>query len=213
MGGRNGAQLAVDDLNAAGGLQGQPLVLIPKDDEQKTDVARAQLKALADAGVTLVVGPMSSAVAVAVRDYATELGLVLISPTASAPELVGHDDALFCLAPNARASAAQHAEFLYRQGVRTIATLAETQNKAFTYSWVQGVQARMLALGGQYRPEVQYASTPGVNFAALAQQMVAARAQAILLVANAADSAMLVQQIRRHDERVLLTLTPWAANE
>ncbi len=77
IGGRNGAHWAVDDLNAAGGLEGQPVELVVRTDEQNVDKARAGLADLFQAVVPFVVGPMTSSLAVALAPLANERGIPL----------------------------------------------------------------------------------------------------------------------------------------
>ena len=42
------AQLAIDEVNAKGGVNGRPIELVPFDDESKPAVARANVQAIAD---------------------------------------------------------------------------------------------------------------------------------------------------------------------
>ena len=213
IGGRNGAQLAVDDLNAAGGIAGRQVELRVRDDEQNADVARRRLLELAAAGVRLVIGPMTSSVAIAVAPLAQERGLVLVSPTVTTHELSGKADAFFRVVSDAPRGAAQQAQFLFDQGLRSIATLADDQNRAFARSWVESAQRRFVALGGRVLLDLHFESRPGVQYAELAAALADAHADVVLLAASAADSALLMQQIRRRDARVALATSPWAGTE
>lgn len=70
---RNGAQLAVDELNEAGGVLGRPLELIVRDDqaqpEEGVSIAR---DLIIDDGVSALLGPVSSGVALAISEVAEE---------------------------------------------------------------------------------------------------------------------------------------------
>ncbi|HET7794459.1 MAG TPA: ABC transporter substrate-binding protein [Rhizobacter sp.] len=213
VGGRNGARLAVDDLNAAGGINGHPVELLPFDDEQNPDVARRHLQTMATAGVHLVVGPMTSAIAVAVAPLAQERGMVLVSPTSTTHELTGQADAFFRVVSDTQTGGAQNAEHLYAKGPRTLACIADLQNRAFSVSWVQGVQQRFSALGGRTLLDTTYASAPGISYSALAQTLLAAQADVIEIAASAADTALLSQHIRQRNEFVQLATSPWAGTE
>jgi len=48
--------LAVDDLNAAGGIDGRLIELLSRDDEQNIALSRTRLQELFDSGVVWVVG-------------------------------------------------------------------------------------------------------------------------------------------------------------
>jgi len=62
---------------------GRRLEAVAADDQAKPDVARARLQALVEHdGVDFVIGPISSAVALAIRDYVHEAGVPLLVPAA-----------------------------------------------------------------------------------------------------------------------------------
>jgi branched-chain amino acid transport system substrate-binding protein len=84
---RNGAQAAVDVINAAGGILGEKVVLQVADDagDPKQGVSSANL--LVGEGVRYVVGPVTSGVAIPASDVFAENGVLMVTPTATAPEL------------------------------------------------------------------------------------------------------------------------------
>ena len=66
----NGLQLAVDEINAAGGVKalgGAKLTLSPGDTQQKVELGNSEAARLIDQGVTVLIGPFSSLVAFSVR--------------------------------------------------------------------------------------------------------------------------------------------------
>jgi len=62
---RNGAQLAIDDANAAGGVGGRKVLFVVRDDEQKPELTARLVAEFADAGVDFTIGPMSGSIAMA----------------------------------------------------------------------------------------------------------------------------------------------------
>lgn len=213
IGGRNGAQLAVENFNARGGLDGRSVELLVEDDEQDEAVARRRLTQLFDAGVVAVVGPMTSAMAVAMVSLANQRGIPLISPTATTHELTGKEDMFFRLVPDAAAGARQQAAYVHAMGARRLVTVADLKNRAFSQSWAQTAAERFLALGGALAKAIDFEAAPGLRFADLAQQVVDAQPDAVVIAASAADSALLVQQIRQRDSRARIALSPWAGTE
>src|SRR6185369_16931006 len=66
----NGLQLAVDEINAAGGVKalgGAKLALLPGDTQQKVELGNSEAARLIDQGVSALIGPFSSLVAFSVR--------------------------------------------------------------------------------------------------------------------------------------------------
>jgi len=64
--GRNGAVLAIEQKNAAGGINGRKLELLVRDDEQKPEVAGKVVAELLAQKVELIIGPMTSSMAFAI---------------------------------------------------------------------------------------------------------------------------------------------------
>ncbi len=66
----NGLQLAVDEINTAGGVKalgGAKLTLLPGDTQQKVELGNSEATRLIDQGVSVLIGPFSSLVAFSVR--------------------------------------------------------------------------------------------------------------------------------------------------
>jgi len=85
---RDGAQLAVDELNDAGGVLGRPVELIVQDDQAKPEVA-AQLARdmiIADE-VSVLLGGVSSAAALAVTEVSEERKIPFIVHTSNTEAL------------------------------------------------------------------------------------------------------------------------------
>ncbi|MGI5267583.1 BTAD domain-containing putative transcriptional regulator [Nonomuraea sp. CA-218870] len=82
------AELAVQDVNAAGGVLGHPVRLIKADSGDATDdLAVTAVRQLVEREADVIVGPASNFVSMAVLDTATEAGIVMISPSTTAASL------------------------------------------------------------------------------------------------------------------------------
>lgn len=87
--GRDGVSLAVEKINASGGIYGRPVKLLIRDDKGTPDGARTADRELIDAGVVAIIGHMTSSQAMAAMEVIETAGVVLISPTATTEELTG----------------------------------------------------------------------------------------------------------------------------
>ncbi|HEY0156945.1 MAG TPA: ABC transporter substrate-binding protein [Thermoanaerobaculia bacterium] len=115
-------ELAVRDINeelAALRLpyRVQPLVA---DTQLRADVAREKLAELYEAGARYVIGPQSSAEAGAMRAYANEHRIVLVSQGSTAFSLAIPGDYLFRLAPNDRLEGAAMAALMRADGIDVV---------------------------------------------------------------------------------------------
>lgn len=92
---KNGAQLAVDEINAAGGVNGITLELNFQDDEHDAEKALNAYNKLKDAGMKTLVGTVTSAPCIAVSAEAAKDNMFLITPSASAIECITAGDNCF----------------------------------------------------------------------------------------------------------------------
>ena len=89
----NGAQMAVDYINAAGGVLGKQLELIIRDTATSPDVGRDAASKLVELDkVPAIVGALSSGVALAASSVTIPAEVVLISPASTAPSIPALDD-------------------------------------------------------------------------------------------------------------------------
>ena len=89
----DGAQMAVDTINAAGGVLGRQLELLLEDSGTSPNVGRDAASKLVDIdGVQAIVGALSSGVTVAVSSVTIPAEVVLISPASTAPSVTALDD-------------------------------------------------------------------------------------------------------------------------
>lgn len=86
------AQLAVRELNEAGGVLGQPVQYFDGDDGTDPKVASATVDKHIAAGVQVIIGAAASGITKAVLPKVVAAGRVLISPSATSDELTGLDD-------------------------------------------------------------------------------------------------------------------------
>lgn len=86
-----GMQIAVDDINAGGGVNGTPLELIVRNDEVKPDVALSAARELAGQGVHLYAGVLASGVALALSGVMDELDSVFLNAASHGNNLT-HED-------------------------------------------------------------------------------------------------------------------------
>jgi branched-chain amino acid transport system substrate-binding protein len=94
--------MALESANLAERSSGSPLVFEAdvRDTRLVPTNALQQLKELAARGVRVVIGPQSSSEAAALRDFADQNGILLVSPSSTAGSLAIPDDNLFRFCPD-----------------------------------------------------------------------------------------------------------------
>jgi branched-chain amino acid transport system substrate-binding protein len=93
---RDAVELAVDEINRSGGVNGRDISLFVADEGDTAATALGSLEKLIADDVDAIVGPASSLIALQVLPITTAADVLTCSPTASAMSLDGYpDDGLF----------------------------------------------------------------------------------------------------------------------
>ncbi len=145
----NGAQIAVDEINAAGGFNGAQVELNCQDDQHDAEASVNAYNNLMDWGMQLLCGPVTTTPAIAVSDYAFNDRVFAMTPSASSPDVTAGKDNMFQLCftdPNQGSGSADYmAENMagskvyviyknddaYSQGIRDTFVAAAAETDAF----------------------------------------------------------------------------------
>jgi branched-chain amino acid transport system substrate-binding protein len=211
-GGRNGVQLAVEQANAAGGLNGRKVELILKDDQGNIEIGKREIAVLLADKVEAILGPMTSGVALAVVPLANEARVLLMAPTVATNELAGKDDYFFRTIATTRQHAKTMAKYLVGRQVRSVSLLIEQGNRAYTESWSSDFKAAFEPLGGLVSHSVSYTSGGDVDFSTLSRALDKGKPDAIILVTSGVDAALVINQLDVQGSKALRVTTEWAGS-
>ncbi len=92
---RNGAQVAVDEINANGGINGMTVVLDMQDSQADADTAVAAYGKLMDNGMNVSIGTTLSGCMASVSLAAVEDDILLLTPSASNDNCISTNDKAF----------------------------------------------------------------------------------------------------------------------
>ncbi|HHX10484.1 MAG TPA: ABC transporter substrate-binding protein [Firmicutes bacterium] len=93
---RNGVQTAIDEINADGGVNGYTLQLIAEDSRgESTEAANAIQKLIDQDRVTAIVGAVLSGETATVAPIAQDSGVLMVTPSSTAPGLTDIGDYIF----------------------------------------------------------------------------------------------------------------------
>lgn len=112
----NSAQIAVDEINEAGGVNGALLEFNPQDDEHDPEKAGNAYNTLKDWGMQMLLGTVTSAPCIEVEARAVEDNMFLLTPSGTAVECISGDNAFrVCFADPAQGTAS--AKFIGEHGL------------------------------------------------------------------------------------------------
>lgn len=209
--GRNGVQLAIENMNKAGGINGRTLELIVENDENSIEGALQADKKLIEEGVVAIIGHMTSSQTLGVEKFIRDQKIPLISPTASSPLLEGKQDYIFRLNPSSDRSAAVMGKYAnnYLEKKR-VAVLYDMNNKAYSLPYAQEFVHSFMELGGRIPLQIEFSSEEEVGWAEIINRIDEEDVAAVAIVASAADTAAFAQEIREQDKEWKIFGSGWA---
>ena len=188
-------QLAVDEINAAGGINGRMLELIIEDSKCAAQDAITAYNKLTDVdGVKIILGTSCSGAMLGAAPLAEADGVILFSGLATNPDIAHAGDYIFRTSMNDLQVGIDTANVIWSDGARKLATITETTDYA---EGVRRVTAeRFVELGGQIVAEERYASDI-TDFRTQLTKIIGANPDAIHIAAQAEFSGgTVVKQVR-----------------
>ena len=193
---RKGWQLAVEEINAHGGIDGKTLVVVSKDDAGKPgDAVTAANELVARDGVVLLAGGFFSNIGLAISDFAKQKHILYFAGEPLTDALVwSHGNAeTFRLRPSNYVQAAMLAEEAAKLPAKRWATIAPN------YEYGQSAVAVFKALLSAKRPDIQWVGeqwpTQGkIDAGPVVQAIAATNPEAILNVEFGPDLVKLVRE-------------------
>lgn len=212
--GRNGAMLAMEQINQAGGLKGRKVELVVRDDQQNDEIARNAVSELLSLDLEVIIGPMTSSMAMAVLPLVNASPSILVSPTSTTTDLEKKDDHFLRVINSTRAYAAKAAHYQNKKrGRRRAAAIYDLGNKAYTESWLRDFTRTFEDMGGKIIDRHGFTSGNRTAFYKAIQNLLASEPDLILIIANAVDAALICQQLRKVDRKIPIVMSEWASTE
>ncbi|MFA4956813.1 MAG: penicillin-binding protein activator [Candidatus Methanoperedens sp.] len=155
-----GLDVAAEDVNTYLANKGVKVRLVIEDDENNPVVALAKIKKLKEMGARFVIGPDASAGVEAVKPYADENGIILISHASTAPSLSIPYDNVFRLLPDDTHQAEAVANLMLDDGVKAIVPM--WRGDVWGDDLYEATKIRFEGLGGIVLDGVRY--SPQTDF-------------------------------------------------
>src|ERR1700740_1390906 len=193
---RKGWQLALEEINNAGGINGKKLVVVSKDDGGKpADAQTAANELVSSENVAMLAGTFLSNIGLAVSDFANQKKVFFLAaePLTDAITCRKGNRYTFRLRPSNYMQAAMLVEEAAKLPAKRWATIAPN------YEYGQSAVAVFKKLMSEKRPDIQWVeeqwAPPGTAAAhPVVQAVAAANPEAILNVTFGADLVKLVRE-------------------
>lgn len=136
---KNAAEMAKEEINAAGGIDGKMVELVIMDDKGDSTEGVSAFNKLVSDGITVVLGPVTSGVTSAVTSIANSEGVVMLTPTSTADTITTESDYVFRSCFKDSYQGIMGAKFLSENGYSKAAVLycaGDTYSKGLRDSFV-----------------------------------------------------------------------------
>jgi len=211
---RNGVQLAVENINASGGIAGHKIELIIRDDFGTTDETQVVDRELVKAGVIAIIGHATSAQTLSGLKVTNPAKVLMIGSTVSTPELSGLKDYFFRVYPSFKDSAQTFAQHIYnKDDIKRLAIIYDNDNTAYSKSYSKIVTDRIKSLGGIITGEVSFSSVTQPDFFPLLLKLRESKTEGLLIIASDMDTAVIAQRARLMGWKIPLFTSSWAPTE
>jgi len=207
---RNGVQMAVNEINASGGISGRKIELIIEDDMGNPKGARAAQRRLSDAGVAAVIGHFTSGQTIAGYEGSEEKGMVLLSATASTSLLSARNDLFFRTVASTDLLGRGLAEYICgKRGLAQVAIILDEDNQAYSQPMADAFTGRNASLGCLPPTRITFSSDDSPNFDLLVTQARECSPEGVLIIASPLNTAILAQAIAIQDWTPALFSSAW----
>lgn len=211
---RNGVQLAVEEINAAGGIAGRKISLIIHDDLGIAEEARNGDAELVEEGAVAIIGHATTAQTLEGLKVTNPAKVIMIGPTVSTPELSGVDDYFFRVHPSFENSAQNFAKYIYEHnGLDRMAIIFDNDNRAYSKTYSTTFTDEFRALGGNTIGETSFSSSAQPDFLPMLSRLRESSPEGLLIVASDIDTALIAQRTRLMGWKVPLFAASWAQTE
>ncbi len=198
---RAGLQAALEDVNAAGGVNGAMVEIVYEDDISEVNAALAAGEKLINAGVPIVMGAYSSSITNPLAQYFTRQGRPFLVFTSADDSITRPgSDWIFRLSQPSFA----YADVLFQlfdtinaeHGEGTLSTVALIHGNGAFESAVADAVVELSAELGYTVVERQEYDQSGADFRPILNRFSAANPDIVFMVSYAADSVALMRQIQ-----------------
>ncbi len=184
--------LAVADINDAGGVNGGKVEVKQVDSTDNNDTASQAVDQLVTWGSNVVIGAYGSGMSGAIIGKITDSGAVQVSGSNTSSSLTGINKLYFRTAPTDALEAAKLADLAVQDGHGTAAIIA--QNDAWGQAFQKSLVDSLDAAGVDVVAQQQF-NTTDTDYSAQIDAVVAAKPESVFLLAYASYAGSMIESL------------------
>lgn len=189
---RDGALLAIEEVNNTGGVNGRPLELLIRDDKNSAEGIKAADESLIDEGVVAIIGHSYSSNTVTAHPIVTSKNTLLITAYTAATVLSEKDDFFLRTSVDCALFGQKTAALLQQKNVQSVSFLMDMTNAAF----VQDYAARVRANFPGNVKEVRFQSRKQAEWGRIISDLLTPKPDAVILLTEASMTGVALQKLK-----------------
>lgn len=191
---KNGAQLAVNEINAAGGINGMTLELNFQDDEHDAEKSVNAYNKLKDEGMKLLVGTVTSAPCVAVSAEAAKDNMFLLTPSGSSLDAISAGDNCFRVCFTDPGQGVIAADYIADNALATKIGIIYDSSDVYSTGILEGFKTEAAAKGLEVVAEEAFTSEAKTDFSIQIQKVMDSGADLLFLPIYYQEASLILQQ-------------------
>jgi len=191
-----GVQLALEEINNSGGVLGQPILLITKDNQSKPgETSTAVRELITRDKVVALIGEVASGRSLEAAPIAQRSGIPMISPASTNEKVTEIGDHIFRVCFIDPFQGTVCAKFAWKLGLRNAAILTDV-SKDYSLGLARSFKKEFLKKGGAITGEQSY-SGGDKDFSSQLTAIKAGNPQVIFLPAYYTEAPLIIRQARQ----------------
>ena len=206
---RDGALLAVEEINASGGINGRRLELVILDDEGSPEKAALHAESLAEGEIQFIIGPFLTVSGTAVLPIINKHGILTISGTTMGDNLADQDDYYFVLIPTIKYYGQELATMAISDGHLRFASISDSRNDPYCTTFLDGIRPIVDAKTSASLEEITFQTSNEVPYSRIVETLDLDDIDAVFLCSSAFDTAFMAQNIKQRRKEAVLYSASW----
>lgn len=168
---RNAVELAVDEINSAGGVKGRRIEPILKDDKASPAEARAIDQKFVEDKIPVIIGHLITSTSLEGMKVVNGTDTIMISPTVTSTLFSNLDDNFLRVIEDVKYPSEMTASKAFADNSGgEMAIIYESKNESYSYDVSKYFKKKYTDLGGKIVLEDSYMSKPSLDFTELVKK-------------------------------------------
>lgn len=189
---RNGAQLAVNQINQSEGFKGRKLRLIVKDNKNDKLTTSDAVDEIIRNKAPIIIGPMLSRLALTVIERTEGKECLIISPTVNSDIITGIDDNFIRMNSSAGDDGRSIYTAVKKRDDKTLVLIKSNVNREYTTSFMEGVKGECLKSDIEILDELSFDHNSILEDIAI--ELISLKPDGIIFSCRGKDAALLIQE-------------------